>query len=131
MIENGVLLPTPFLDISALVDAQQGGALATMAFHPDYAENGRFFVRYSAPRAGDPAESCNDPDGFVVGCHIEVLSEFGVSDDDPNVADPTSERILFQVDEPAVERELKALLFCAGLVEDTSALGWIVINKYD
>ena len=32
--------------------------------------------------------------------HEEVLSEFRVSNNDPNVADPSSERILFSVDEP-------------------------------
>ncbi len=101
---GGVLLPTPFLDISASMVGLNSffdeRGLLGLAFHPNYASNGRFFVRYSAPRAGDPAEPCNDPAGFIVGCHSEVLAEFQVSAADPNVADPSSEIILFSVDEP-------------------------------
>ncbi len=50
---DGNLLPDPFLnltdkivDIDAFFDER--GVLG-LAFHPDYANNGRFFVRYSAP----------------------------------------------------------------------------------
>ena len=55
IVENGVLLPTPFLDISAKLPVlnpffDERGLLG-LAFHPNYATNGRFFVRYSAPRA--------------------------------------------------------------------------------
>ena len=44
---NGVLDPRPFLDVSALVS--QGGeqGLLGLAFHPQYATNGRFFVHYT------------------------------------------------------------------------------------
>lgn len=104
IVENGSLLPTPFLDITSKLPTlgavfDERGLLG-LAFHPDYASNGRFFVRYSAPRAGDPEEPCNDPKGFIVGCHMEVLAEYQVSLGDPNVADPDSEVILFTVDEP-------------------------------
>ncbi len=103
IIKNGQLLEEPFLDLDGTVVEVNPGfderGLLGVAFHPDYATNGRFFVRYSAPRAGDPAEPCNDPDGFIVGCHKEVLSEFAVSSEDPDRADPT-ERVLFEVDEP-------------------------------
>jgi glucose/arabinose dehydrogenase len=62
-----------------------------MAFHPDYAENGRFYVYYSAPlREAAP----DDWD------HTSHLSEFLVSEDDPDVADLDSERIILQVDQP-------------------------------
>ncbi|MFQ5412838.1 MAG: PQQ-dependent sugar dehydrogenase [Phycisphaerae bacterium] len=103
---NGVLLPTPFLDITTLIPPLDGffdeRGLLGLAFHPDYVNNGRFFVRYSAPRADPvPPEPCNDvPPFFLPGCHKEVLSEFSVSAGDPNVADPSSEIVLFEVDEP-------------------------------
>ena len=45
---NGQLLPTPFLDISSLLEYDglfQG--LLGLAFHPDYASNGTFFVNYT------------------------------------------------------------------------------------
>ena len=72
VVKNGVLLPAPFLDLTSKIVTlnsffDERGVLG-LAFHPDYANNGRFFVRYSAPRDGDPAEPCNDPGGFIVGC---------------------------------------------------------------
>jgi glucose/arabinose dehydrogenase len=99
---DGMLRPDPFLDLTdRIVEVNpifdERGVLG-LAFHPDYGDNGRFFVRYSAPREGDPDEPCNQP-GFIVGCHSAVLAEFHVSAHDPNVADPTGS-ILFQIDEP-------------------------------
>jgi glucose/arabinose dehydrogenase len=48
ILKNGVLLTTPFLDINPLVigSGNERGLLG-MAFHPNYAQNGRFFVHYS------------------------------------------------------------------------------------
>jgi glucose/arabinose dehydrogenase len=45
--ENGMLLATPFLDINERVLAQGEGGLLSMAFHPDYASNGYFFLYYT------------------------------------------------------------------------------------
>src|SRR4029453_15400922 len=46
---NGVLQPTPFLDVSSLVvatsNSEQG--LLGLAFHPEYATNGYFFIYYT------------------------------------------------------------------------------------
>lgn len=103
VIDNGVLLPTPFLDLTAKLPTlgaffDERGLLG-MAFHPDYANNGRFFVRYSTPRTGGLYEPCTTAT-FNPGCHAEVLAEYQVSASDPNQADPGSEVILFSVDEP-------------------------------
>lgn len=115
VIDNGVLRPTPFLDLSAKLPTlgsffDERGVLG-LAFHPDYKSNGRFFVRYSAPREGDPNESCNDPNGFIVGCHAEVLAEYAVSAGDVNVADPNSEIILFSIDEPEFNHDAGDVAF--------------------
>jgi len=77
-----------FLDFSTRITGVGGemGALG-LAFHPDYAQNGLFYVHYSAR-----ASECGNP-----GSNCGTTSEFRVSCDDPNVADPASERILFQV----------------------------------
>ncbi len=74
------LLADPFLDIRDRVDADAGIELGLLglAFHPQYAENGRFFVAYT-----DPARD-------------SVLAEFTVSDL-PNIADPDTVRILLTV----------------------------------
>ncbi|CAN5708444.1 PQQ-dependent sugar dehydrogenase [soil metagenome] len=87
VIENGELIEEPFLDIrnAVKIDFLEQGLLG-MAFHPDYANNGRFFVYYSDYRTNG--------DHFLV--------EYGVSDDDPNVANPESARVLLTVDDPYV-----------------------------
>lgn len=51
IVKDGNLLDTPFLDISNVVqqvsfNGDERGLLG-LAFHPDYAQNGRFFVHYT------------------------------------------------------------------------------------
>jgi glucose/arabinose dehydrogenase len=96
----GQLLPTPFLDLSSEIVAVNPGfderGLLGLAFHPNYAANGRFFVRYSKAREGQQGEPCF---GTTRGCHEEILAEYHVSASNPNLADPTG-TILFRVDEP-------------------------------
>lgn len=94
VLPGGEVLDEPFLDVSEkMVEIDPGydeRGLLGLAFHPDYADNGRFFVYYSAPLRGGA------PPDFD---HTAHLSEFTVSAD-PDVADPGSERILLQVDQP-------------------------------
>ena len=101
VVDGGTLLATPFLDLTSSLPPVNPGfderGVLGLSFHPDYATNGRFFVRYSAPRPGAPGEPCF---GTSRGCHEERLSEFSVDPMNPNLADPGSERILFQIDEP-------------------------------
>jgi glucose/arabinose dehydrogenase len=48
IFENGQLLPTPFLDIDDRVnDSGNEMGLLGMAFHPNYSQNGYFFVNYN------------------------------------------------------------------------------------
>ncbi|MEK6798802.1 MAG: PQQ-dependent sugar dehydrogenase [Planctomycetota bacterium] len=113
---GGNLLPAPFLDIRdrmiPLGTFYDERGLLGMAFHPDYVTNGRFFVRYSAPRASTGTEPC-DLSGFNPGCHKEVLSEFHPMGLDPtsNVADPGSEIVLLTVDEPQFNHNAGAIEF--------------------
>jgi len=46
IMQNGSILPTPFLNISGLVDSAGERGLLGMAFDPNYATNQRFFVNY-------------------------------------------------------------------------------------
>ncbi|RIK42005.1 MAG: hypothetical protein DCC55_10290 [Chloroflexi bacterium] len=87
IVENDQLLDEPFLDISEVVktDFLEQGLLG-LAFHPDYAQNGRFFVNYTDWRTNG--------DTHVV--------EFSVSDDNPNQANPDSARVLLTYDQPFV-----------------------------
>src|SRR5687767_14158543 len=103
---DGVLLPTPFLDVrSRMVPLMPGfdeRGLLGLAFHPKYKQNGRFFVYYSAPlRPGAPA-------GYN---HTARLSEFRVSAADPNRADPASERVLLEIDKPQFNHNGGTLAF--------------------
>lgn len=104
--KGGTLLQEPFLDIAArLVELSPGfddRGLLGLAFHPEYPQNGRFFVYYSAPlREGAPQ-------GFD---HTNRISEFSVSSQNPDRADPGSERIILEVDQPQYLHNGGTLLF--------------------
>jgi glucose/arabinose dehydrogenase len=93
IIENDQLLETPFLDISDRVGSngnEQG--LLGLAFHPQYQDNGRFFVNYTDTR-GDT-----------------VIARFQVSND-PAVVDPNSEVPLFGYDQPFPNHNGGAMVF--------------------
>lgn len=47
VVQNGQLLPTPFLDIVARVSSGGERGLLSMAFHPAYSQNGFFYVNYT------------------------------------------------------------------------------------
>ncbi len=76
---NGTVLDQPFLDVrDKMVDLLPGydeRGLLSIAFHPNFTENGKVYAYYSAPlRAGaDPAWNCTNH-----------LSEFTVSNTSPD-----------------------------------------------
>ena len=86
---TGTLEDVPYLDISDRVHSGGERGLIGVAFHPDYADNGSFFVHYSAN-----GTSCDAGEGDT------VVSRFRVSPDDPDRADPDSELCLLTVSQP-------------------------------
>jgi hypothetical protein len=76
--------------------------LLGLAFHPEFEENGRFFVRYSAPPTEDTPEDYD---------HTAVLSEFTTEGDDHETADPDSETVLLEVPEPQFNHNAGTVLF--------------------
>ena len=52
IVQNGALLALPLLDVSARVSVAGEGGLLSMAFHPQFAANGQFFIYYT-DRGGD------------------------------------------------------------------------------
>ena len=52
ILKNGRLLPTPFLNLAGRISSGTERGLLGLAFHPDYARNGRFYVDYTN-RAGN------------------------------------------------------------------------------
>jgi len=81
ILVNGTIVPTPFLDISDLVGGGEAGLLG-VAFHPDYASNGFFYVDY------------------VNGKAETVVARYNVSAGDPNVADPASSYTILTQQQP-------------------------------
>jgi glucose/arabinose dehydrogenase/plastocyanin len=92
---NGTLLDEPFLDVTdrmvSLSSSFDERGLLSMAFHPDFVNNGRFFVFYNVPLKAE------DPPDFDSRVRI---SEFIVSSENPNKADPESEVILLEIIKP-------------------------------
>ncbi len=81
-----------FLDVTDRMVSLGGGyteqGLLGLAFHPEFPDDDRCFVRYSAP----PREGT--PDGYA---HTFVLAEFRAT---PTGADPDSERTLLEIPQP-------------------------------
>ncbi len=79
----GNVQSTLFLNITSDVNASPNErGLLGLEFHPDYANNGYFFVNYTD----------NNGDTRV--------SRFSVSSTDPNVADPNSEVLIMEIAQP-------------------------------
>jgi len=97
----------PFLDLRAQIvelnSFYDERGLLGLAFHPDFASNGRFYVSYSgALQAG------LSPDEWD---HTTYISEFTVSENDPNQANPDSERVLLAMDKPGYNYEAGHIAF--------------------
>lgn len=80
ILENGRVNPTPFLDVAdkLTTNGNEQGLLG-LAFHPDYKNNGLFFINYSAVGTGD-----------------NIVARYRVSED-PNVANADSEQVILKI----------------------------------
>ena len=86
VVADGEVLAEPFLDIVPQVESGGGEqGLLGLAFHPDYSNNGFFYVNYT-----------HDPGP---GPDVTRVSRFQVSAADPDVADPASETILLEFEQ--------------------------------
>ena len=104
IIKNGALQPGAFLNIQDKVilgaPPDERGLLG-LAFHPDYANNGRFFVYYSGPLRSTA------PPGWD---HTNFVAEYKVSSD-PDLADETSGRIVLAMDHPQANHNAGTVAF--------------------
>ena len=107
ILSEGKRIEKPFLDlrdrIVELYAFYDERGLLGLAFHPDFSANGRFYVSYSAPLQAGLSPSEWD--------HTTSISEYTVSADDPNQADPTSERVLMALHKPGYNYEAGHLAF--------------------
>jgi glucose/arabinose dehydrogenase len=81
IVKNGLLQGGSFLNLSGRISSGGERGLLGLAFHPDYARNGRFFVNYT------------DLSGNTVVSELRVSSA-------PDVANAGSERILLRQTQP-------------------------------
>jgi glucose/arabinose dehydrogenase/mono/diheme cytochrome c family protein len=85
IVKDGKVLEEPFLDITDIVlQAMLEQGMYDIAFHPDFAENGKFYAHY--------AELMRNGDSVIV--------EYRVSKDSPDRADPDSARLIMQIEQP-------------------------------
>jgi glucose/arabinose dehydrogenase len=82
IVKDGVLLPTPFLDLTAIVDDFAEGGMLSLAFAPDYQTSGFFYVAYVS----------------VFPNPALVVEEFNVSFASPDIAIPFATRqVLYEL----------------------------------
>jgi glucose/arabinose dehydrogenase len=92
ILSNGALLPTPFLDLSGLISTAGEGGLLSVAFHPNYASNGRFYVYYT------------DKFGNI------AIDSVKVSAGNPNVADNQSLSRIITIPHPTYTNHYGGML---------------------
>ena len=80
IIRNGAILPTAFLNISSKVIVSSEQGLLGLAFHPNYAVNGFFYVYYT--RAGD---------GML------IIERYQRDASNTNLADPNSAKTMLTI----------------------------------
>jgi glucose/arabinose dehydrogenase len=81
IIADGLLLKTPFLDIRNRVGSGGERGLLSIAFHPDYTDNGLFYVNYTDKNADTRVER------YTVTVN-------------PNLAEPNSAKLILTVEQP-------------------------------
>lgn len=82
-----------FLDISSRVDSSSNEmGLLGLAFHPLFKENGLFYVNYTTSNS-------------------TVISSFSIDPNNPNIADPLSEKILLTFPQPYTNHKGGKLAF--------------------
>ncbi|WP_433627051.1 PQQ-dependent sugar dehydrogenase [Halomicrococcus sp. NG-SE-24] len=95
------LRDAPFLDLRDTVEVGSEKGLLGVALHPDFAENRRLFVRYSAPRRQGTPSSYS---------HTFVLAEFEATADGRRVR-RDSERTVLEIPEPQANHNAGSVLF--------------------
>ena len=86
---DGTVNPTNFLTLPSSVVLSSGNeqGLLGLAFHPNYAQNGFFYVNYTRTGSGNASGDT-------------VIARYSVSASNPNVADAESATILMVIDQP-------------------------------
>lgn len=91
ILQDGLVQSVPFLDISARVSAAGEGGLLSMAFHPQYAQNGQYFIYYT-----DAAR--------------DIVVERRTVSANPNLSDPLAVREVIRIPHPGFSNHFGGLL---------------------
>lgn len=95
IVRDGKVLQEPFLDISDQVVSGYGEqGLLGLAFHPNYKQNGRFFIDYTSN-----GESRN------------IVAEYHRDDQNPDKAEPNEVRRLVNIKDPKKQHNGGTLMF--------------------
>ena len=90
IMKKDSLLPTPFLNLGSKRNIKNPespvGTICSMAFHPAFASNGKFYVCYNAATtvAGHPGKL--------------MVASFQVSSSNKDIADPASEKTVLELE---------------------------------
>ena len=85
LVKNGATQATPFVTIPEVFTGCEACGLLSMAFAPDYATSGLFYVFYTRDSTVSTEE------------YYLRIEEFRRSADDPDVADPGSRRMVLEI----------------------------------
>ncbi len=92
IIKNDKLLSKPFLDFTdevLMMNSSDEMGLLGLAFHPQYTQNGKFYVYFSKRVPKTPGVD-----------HQSIIREYRVSAEDSDVADKTKSKDVLIIDEP-------------------------------
>ena len=93
--DDGQLLPTAFLDVTALISTASEQGLLSVAFHPSYSSNGSFYIYYT--------DNIATP-GDITVARYQVSAN-------PDIADPESGQILLVIPHPVNDNHNGGQLF--------------------
>ncbi len=103
ILKNGILSPTPFLDISSKLEQKDSApdvrVMYSMVFSPQFEQNRKFYVCYNAPTKIDSNTS------------KLVVSEFTANAGNTDIADLGSERRVFEVEGHFIFRDPCEMMF--------------------
>lgn len=82
--DTGVIQPTPFLDITSQVSTAGEGGLLSLAFDPNFAANGRYYVYH-----------------IEAGTLDSVVARYTVPSAGASTTNPATRQVVLRVDQPA------------------------------
>lgn len=138
MLVGGHIWDPPFLDIKSIRGAAYHygaeAGLTSFAFHPDYARPGRpGFGRLYTVHGEQPGSTPQSGAVRVIRSparavdHVDVLTEWRVSQTDPSRADPASRRELLRVEQPYSDQNMGLIAFNPGARPGTPDYGLLYI----